>query len=62
MSNLVLKDEIDQLTDHATDTIFTNAFPRYNSVIFPVSRRVVDPERFSNDSDETMGAVVMGVF
>ena len=56
-----LDEEIDRLTDHATDEIFTRAFPNATSCIFPVSRFVVDPERFEDDSKEPMAATGMGV-
>ncbi|MCY3820199.1 MAG: N-formylglutamate amidohydrolase [Gammaproteobacteria bacterium] len=56
-----LESEIRVLTDHATDRIFRNAFPFATSVVFPVSRLVVDPERFINDSQEPMAETGMGV-
>ena len=60
LSDRDLQDEINRLTDHATDLIFTKAFPRSDFVAFPISRLVVDPERFPNDSEEPMSAVGMG--
>ena len=56
-----LDEEIDRLTDHATDEIFTRAFPNATSCIFPVSRFVVDPERFVDDTKEPMATTGMGV-
>lgn len=56
-----LDDEIDRLTDHETDGIFTKAFPDATACVFPVSRFVVDPERFVDDSQEPMAATGMGV-
>ena len=53
--------EIRLLTDHATDRIFGKAFPLAASVVFPVSRLVVDPERFIDDSQEPMAETGMGV-
>ena len=56
-----LKHEINLLTDHATERIFTEAYPAAVSVVFPFSRLVVDPERFPDDSQEEMASVGMGV-
>ena len=56
-----LENEIRLLTDHATDRIFTGAFPEAAACIFPVSRFVVDPERFADDSQESMAETGMGV-
>ena len=56
-----LKHEINRLTDHATDRIFAEAFPAAVPVVFPVSRLVVDPERFPDDSQEEMASVGMGI-
>ena len=56
-----LDEEILRLTDHQTDRIFTQAFPDTTACIFPVSRFVVDPERFVDDSMEPMAATGMGV-
>ena len=56
-----LDGEIVRLTDHATDRIFTSAFPDVPAVLFEVSRLVVDPERFEDDSEEPMAKRGMGV-
>ena len=48
--------EIHNMTDHKTDTLFVLAGAR--RIVFPVSRLVVDPERFIEDSMESVG---MGV-
>ena len=56
-----LKHEINLLTDHATDRIFTQAFPAAVPIVFPISRLVVDPERFPDDSQEEMASVGMGI-
>lgn len=56
-----LDEEVDRLTDHETDRIFTKAFPDATACVFPVSRFVVDPERFVDDSKEPMAASGMGV-
>jgi len=47
------------MTDHYTDELFdiTNA----EKVIFPVSRLVVDPERFADDKLESMAKIGLGV-
>ena len=53
--------ELNRITDHATDVIFKQVFPEAKAIVFPVSRLVVDPERFSEDSQESMSQVEMGV-
>ena len=46
LSDQELQTELNRITDHATDLIFQQAFPEAPAVVFPVSRLVVDPERF----------------
>ena len=58
---LELQEELNRITDHATDRIFLNAFPEAEPIVFPVSRLVVDPERFFEDFEEPMSQVGMGV-
>ena len=48
--------EVDAMTDHHTDQLFD--LPGARRCVFPVSRLVVDPERFIEDSMESIG---MGV-
>ena len=55
-----LQQEINLVTDWFTDEIF-GGLAGASDVIFPVSRLVVDPERFENDDHEPMAAVGMGV-
>ena len=52
-----LEEELRILTDRYTDELFAG---RFDSVCFPVSRLVCDPERFRDDRDEPMAAVGMG--
>ena len=61
LSDQELQQELNRITDHATDLIFQQAFPEANAIVFPVSRLVVNPERFSDDSQEPMSRVGMGV-
>ena len=61
LSDQELQAELNRITDHATDVIFQRAFPEAKAIVFPVSRLVVDPERFSDDSQEPMSQVGMGV-
>ena len=61
LSDNELNTEILLMTDHYTDIIFSNAASENDEIIkFPVSRLVVDPERFVNDIDEPMSKVGMG--
>ena len=48
--------EVDAMTDHHTDQLFD--LPGARRCVFPVSRLIVDPERFIEDSMESVG---MGV-
>ena len=48
--------EVDAMTDHHTDRLFD--LPGAHRCVFPVSRLVVDPERFIDDPMESVG---MGV-
>ena len=46
LSDQELREELNRITDHATDQIFQQAFPAAKAITFPVSRLVVDPNRF----------------
>ena len=61
LSDQELLAELNRITDHTTDLIFKQVFPEAKAIVFPVSRLVVDPERFSDDSQEPMSQVGMGV-
>jgi len=50
-----------RMTDHLTDELVATALSTAQRVCFPVSRLVLDPERFPIDSDEPMSRVGMGV-
>ena len=54
--HLDLGDEQMKMTDRYCDELFSG----YDSVIFPVSRLVCDPERFRDDAEETMSRIGMG--
>ena len=56
-----LADEIRLMTDHLTGELFAVPDGRARTVRFPVSRLVVDPERFEVDAQEPMAARGMGV-
>lgn len=49
------------MTDSFTDDIFNNENPDIVSIIYPVSRLVIDPERFADDANEPMSGKGMGV-
>lgn len=53
--------EIRLMTDHLTDELFAVSQEMATSVQFPISRLVVDPERFESDAQERMAAHGMGV-
>jgi N-formylglutamate deformylase len=53
--------EVLRMTDHLTDKLVATALSTAQRVRFPVSRLVLDPERFAIDADEPMSRVGMGV-
>lgn len=53
--------ELRRMTDHHTDALFTLDAATATPVAFPISRLVVDPERFLDDAQEPMVARGMGV-
>jgi N-formylglutamate amidohydrolase len=61
LSEEELQRELLTMTDHFTDDLFRVPENLAKAVTFPVSRLVVDPERFVNDRDEPMAAKGMGV-
>ena len=48
-------------TDHFSDELFDSDLPNTQSLIFPISRLAVDPERFELDASEPMAAHGLGV-
>lgn len=61
LSDEALKDELLKMTDHFTDELFTGHAVPVSPVRFPVSRLVLDPERFVDDEQEHMAQKGMGV-
>jgi N-formylglutamate deformylase len=61
LSDEELATELLQMTDWYTDELFTNANNLRAVVRFPISRLVLDPERFVDDQQEPMSAIGMGV-
>lgn len=55
-----LTQELVQMTDHLTLALFTWGVQKTQVVCAPVSRLVVDVERFEDDADEPMAARGMG--
>jgi N-formylglutamate deformylase len=55
-----LQREVLQMTDHHTEALFTRYLSSHHTLVSPVSRLVVDVERFPVDADEPMSAVGMG--
>jgi len=56
-----LQHELLVMTDRYTDGLFALPSSRATTVAFPVSRLVVDPERFTDDDSEPMARKGMGV-
>ena len=62
VSDAVLERERIRMTDTDTDALFApHARPGDQAVVFPVSRLLVDPERFEADAEEPMASRGMGV-
>ena len=49
------------MTDHYTDELFDYPFEPVQRIVFPISRLVLDPERFLDDALEPMAQKGMGV-
>ena len=60
LSEEELCEELLLMTDHFTDELFPCDFTSFDCLKFPVSRLLVDPERFASDKDEIMSKVGMG--
>ncbi len=60
LSDQELQEELNRITDHATDLIFQPAFPEANQCYSPLQGRW-SPERFLEDFQEPMNQVGMGV-
>jgi N-formylglutamate deformylase len=61
VSDEILNHEILRMTDSHTHDLFVEDLPQHQVVRFPVSRLVVDVERFERDAEERMSARGMGV-
>ena len=55
-----LEQEQIRMTDHGTELIFGASGRNHAVLVFPVSRLVVDAERFLDDAEEAMAARGMG--
>ena len=60
LDDLALKEELVRMTDHLTLELFASRVAEYNVVRSPVSRLVLDVERFEDDALEPMSARGMG--
>ncbi|MBN2533160.1 MAG: N-formylglutamate amidohydrolase [Spirochaetales bacterium] len=56
-----IKTQILLLADMHTDKLFSFEHPLVQRIVYPVSRFVVDPERFCEDDKEEMASIGMGV-
>jgi len=61
LSDQALQTELIKMTDWYTDELFNIGTDAVIPIIFPVSRLIVDPERFEDDALEVMVAKGMGV-
>ena len=61
IDDAALERELDRMTDHYTDELFAVPATAAATVRFPVSRFVVDPERFEDDAEERMAQRGQGV-
>ena len=61
LSDAELNDEIKKMTDQHTQDLFGQGVNSSQVVVAPVSRLVVDVERFEDDALEPMSGVGMGV-
>jgi len=52
--------ELIRMTDSHTEVLFDTSHPLATTILYPVSRLVVDPERFVDDQDEPMSQKGMG--
>jgi N-formylglutamate deformylase len=59
LSDAELASELAVMTDKYTDQLFTCRGT--TRIVFPISRLIVDPERFPDDREEPMSQVGMGV-
>lgn len=60
LTDAELRQELLVMTDRYTDEIFSPPSDVASTVVFPVSRLVVDPERFADDKSEPMAEEGMG--
>ena len=60
LSEELLEYELLKMTDHYTDELFSTPSDSTHFLKFPVSRLLVDPERFEDDHKELMSEVGMG--
>jgi N-formylglutamate amidohydrolase len=60
LDDAALRDELRRMTDHLTHALFAGAAGAASVVRAPVSRLVVDVERFTDDAREPMAARGMG--
>jgi N-formylglutamate deformylase len=61
LNDAELEAELCRMTDHHTLDLFTSSMPANQIVYAPVSRLVVDVERFEDDAEEPMAERGMGV-
>ena len=61
LSDAELEIELNKMTDAFTDELFAVDSLKAYTVVFPVSRMVLDPERFLDDDQEVMARRGMGV-
>lgn len=61
LSDKELERELLLMTDSYTDDLFSSVDENDIAIIYPVSRLIIDPERFIDDNQEPMSEKGMGV-
>ena len=60
LSDAELEIQLNRMTDHATLNLFASKIPEAQRVVAPISRLIVDTERFRTQEAEPMEACGMG--
>ncbi len=61
LSDADLREELLRMTDWFTDELFDSSLKNLITIRYPISRLVLDPERFEDDAQEVMATRGMGL-